>query len=57
MHVRAALFLPALQGDLPIRSLLAEETEVDFEYSLEETHVGTLVETNLVFPQVDYKHF
>src|SRR4051794_26425567 len=37
----------------PLRSLLAEEAQVDLEYGLEEAHVGTLVKTNCMFPHVD----
>lgn len=36
--------------DIPIRVLLAEETEVDFEHGLQQAHVRALVETDLVLP-------
>jgi hypothetical protein len=33
--------------------VLEEELQVDLENSLEKTHVGTLVQTNLMFPYID----
>lgn len=33
--------------------VLEEELQVDLEDGLEQTHVGTLVQTDLVFPNVD----
>lgn len=33
--------------------VLEEQLQVDLEDSLEQTHVGTLVQTDLVFPDVD----
>jgi hypothetical protein len=43
--------------NIPIWCFLSEETEIDLEYSLEQAHVGTLVQTNLVLPEVDNKDF
>ena len=40
----------------PVCGLLAEQAEVDLKYSLEQTHIGALVESNLMFPQVDKEH-
>lgn len=34
-----------------------EEAEVDFEHGFEEAHVGALVESDLVFPDVDDQDF
>jgi hypothetical protein len=40
--------------DEDVRGLrLAEQTEVDLEDRLEQAHVGTLVESDLVLPDVD----
>lgn len=36
-----------------VPSLLLEELEVDFKDGFEETHVCALIETDLMFPQVD----
>jgi hypothetical protein len=33
-----------------------EKGEVDFKHGLEQTHVGALIETDLVFPDVDDQH-
>lgn len=33
--------------------VLEEDLQVDFENGLEETHVGTLIQTNLVLPDID----
>lgn len=41
--------------DSPICSLLPEQTEIHFEHSLEQTHVGALVQADLMFPEVDYE--
>jgi len=37
----------------PILSLSPKQTQVDFEDGFEETHVGTLVKTDLVLPKID----
>lgn len=41
---------------IPVSGLLAEETEVHLEDGLEQTHVSALIQSNLVFPQVDNKN-
>jgi hypothetical protein len=37
--------------------LLPKQAEVYFEHGLEQAHVGTLVEADLVFPQIDDQNF
>ena len=41
----------------PIRRLLTEQSQVNFEYSLEKPHVGSLVQANLVLPDIYNKDF
>ena len=36
--------------------VLQKQAKVDFKDSLEQTHIGALVETDLVFPDVDDLH-
>jgi hypothetical protein len=43
--------------DVPVLGLFAEQTQIDLKYRLEEPHVGTLVETDLMLPDVDNKNF
>jgi hypothetical protein len=40
-----------------LRASLSEQTEIDLEHGLEKAHISTLVETNLMLPQVDDKDF
>lgn len=40
---------------LTVVSTSSKETKVDFEYSLEKTHVRTIVQSNLMFPVVHRK--
>lgn len=37
---------------IPIHLLLAEQTQVDLEHRLQQTHVSTLVQADLVLPHV-----
>ena len=43
--------------NLPVRCLLPEETQINFEHGLQQTHVGSLVETDLVLPNVHDENF
>jgi hypothetical protein len=43
--------------NVPVRGIFAEETEVDLEDGLEQSHVSTLVETDLVLPEIDDEYF
>lgn len=43
-----------LEKTLP--SVASKELEIDFKDSLEQAHVGTVVESDLMFPQVDNQH-
>ena len=42
---------------IPVLRLLPEEAEIDLENGLQQAHVGTLVQTDLVLPQVNQKDF
>lgn len=39
-----------------VRGGFTEQAQVDLKHRLEQTHVRTLIQTNLVFPKVDNKH-
>jgi hypothetical protein len=38
---------------VPVHSLLSEKAKIDLKHGLEETHIGTLIKTDLVLPEVD----
>ena len=45
------------RGLIPVLSLLPEEAEIDLENSLQQAHVGTLVQPDLVLPHIYYEDF
>ena len=56
-EIKSPMKYAAMMSHTPLLRPLAEESEVHLEHGLEETHVGALVQTNLMLPQVDNEHF
>jgi hypothetical protein len=43
--------------DIPVGRFFAKQSKVDFENCLKKTHVSALVQSNLMFPKVNYENF
>jgi len=43
--------------NVPVRGIFAKEAKINLEDGLEQSHVGALVKTALVLPEVDDEYF